>query len=40
MIIVEKKREEQIRAIIEGLKRTDYIKPDELPNIDLYMDQG
>lgn len=39
MIIVEKKREEQIRAIIEGLKRTDYIKPDELPNIDLYMDQ-
>nr|WP_066720888.1 DUF1836 domain-containing protein [Clostridium sp. Marseille-P299] len=38
-MIVEKKREEQIRAIIEGLKRTDYIKPDELPNIDLYMDQ-
>ena len=36
---MEKKREEQIRAIIEGLKRTDYIKPDELPNIDLYMDQ-
>lgn len=39
MIIVEKKREEQIKAIIEGLKRTDYIKPNELPNIDLYMDQ-
>lgn len=36
---MEKKREEQIRAIIEGLKRTDYIKPNELPNIDLYMDQ-
>lgn len=36
---MEKKREEQIKAIIEGLKRTDYIKPNELPNIDLYMDQ-
>lgn len=36
---MEKEREEQISAIIEGLRRIDYIKPNELPNIDLYMDQ-
>lgn len=31
--------EEYITQIINSLKRIDYIKPDEIPNIDLYMDQ-
>ena len=31
--------EEYIMQIINSLKRIDYIKPDEIPNIDLYMDQ-
>ena len=28
-----------IKSITESLKRIDYIKADEIPNIDLYMDQ-
>ena len=31
--------EEYVRQIIRNLKKMDYIKPDEIPNIDLYMDQ-
>lgn len=30
---------EIINSILEIISRTDYIKPEELPNIDLYMDQ-
>lgn len=30
---------EYIRQLIENLQKLDYIKPDEIPNIDLYMDQ-
>ena len=30
---------EYIRQLIENLQNLDYIKPDEIPNIDLYMDQ-
>lgn len=29
----------EIKKIVEALKKIDYIKPDDLPNIDLYMDQ-
>lgn len=31
--------EDLINSIIESLGRIDYIKPEEIPNIDLYMDQ-
>lgn len=34
-----KTNEEYLLGIINSLKRIDYIKPDEIPNIDLYMDQ-
>lgn len=34
-----KTNEEYLLRIINSLKRIDYIKPDEIPNIDLYMDQ-
>lgn len=30
---------EYIRQMVEALQKLDYIKPDEIPNIDLYMDQ-
>lgn len=36
---MEKTKEEYIRQILNDLKKIDYIKPDEVPNIDLYMDQ-
>ena len=28
-----------LNSILESLSRIDYIKPGEIPNIDLYMDQ-
>ena len=28
-----------LNSITENLKRIDYIKPEEIPNIDLYMDR-
>jgi predicted choloylglycine hydrolase len=31
--------EDYIKQIINSLKRIDYIKPEDIPNIDLYMDQ-
>lgn len=31
--------EEQIRKILSDLQKIDYIKPEEVPNIELYMDQ-
>lgn len=34
-----KTNEEQIRKILSDLQRIDYIHPEEVPNIDLYMDQ-
>lgn len=39
MIVVENTNEAYIKRIINDLKKIDYIKPDEIPNIDLYMDQ-
>ena len=36
MIIDEK---DLINSILESVSRIDYIKPEDLPNIDLYMDQ-
>lgn len=39
MIRVGKTNEEQIRKILSDLQRIDYIHPEEVPNIDLYMDQ-
>lgn len=36
---MDKTKEEQILNIIENLKKIEYIKPNEIPNIDLYMDQ-
>lgn len=32
-------KEEYIRGLIDGLKDVKYIMPDDIPNIDLYMDQ-
>lgn len=34
-----KSSEEHIRKILSDLQKIDYIKPEEVPNIDLYMDQ-
>lgn len=31
--------EDLINSILKSLERIDYVKPDEIPNIDLYMDQ-
>ncbi len=31
--------ENMLNSILESISRIDYIKPDEIPNIDLYMDQ-
>ncbi len=31
--------EDMLRSILESVSRIDYIKPDDIPNIDLYMDQ-
>lgn len=36
---MEKNSEESLRSIIDKLKKLDYINPDDIPNIDLYMDQ-
>lgn len=36
---VDKSNENNIRSILNELNKLDYIKPDEIPNIDLYMDQ-
>ena len=31
--------EDLLRSVLESFDRIDYIKPDEIPDIDLYMDQ-
>lgn len=36
---MEKTNEEYIHQILMDLKKLDYIQPEEIPNIDLYMDQ-
>lgn len=36
---MEKVRDNYIRDILKSLRTIDYIKPNEIPNIDLYMDQ-
>ena len=36
---MKKTNAEYVRQIIESLQKLDYIKPGEIPNIDLYMDQ-
>ena len=36
---MEKVRDSYIRDILKSLRTIDYIKPNEIPNIDLYMDQ-
>ena len=36
---MEKVRDTYIRDILKSLRTIDYIKPNEIPNIDLYMDQ-
>lgn len=36
---MSKNNVEYVRQIIENLKKLDYIKPGDIPNIDLYMDQ-
>ena len=28
-----------LKGLLEELKRIDYVKPEDIPNIDLYMDQ-
>lgn len=36
---MDKSKEEYIYGLINGLKNVKYIMPDDIPNIDLYMDQ-
>lgn len=36
---MDKSKEEYISGLINGLKNVKYIMPDDIPNIDLYMDQ-
>ena len=36
---VDKRVRDGILSVIEDMKRIDYIKPEDVPNIDLYMDQ-
>ena len=36
---MEKEKQDGIMSIIERMKKIEYIKPGEVPNIDLYMDQ-
>ncbi len=35
----KKKEVSEIRTLLENIKKISYIKPNEIPNIDLYMDQ-
>ncbi len=37
--IVEKTNKEYMHEILMGLKNLNYLKPEEIPNLDLYMDQ-
>ncbi len=37
--MVDMSSEECLQNLIEAIKKLDYINPDEIPNIDLYMDQ-
>lgn len=39
MIYLDMSKEEYIRGLIDSLKDVKYIMPDDIPNIDLYMDQ-
>jgi hypothetical protein len=36
---VDDKQKKEIMDIIDGLKKINYVKPNEIPNIELYMDQ-
>ena len=36
---MSKTNAEYVRQLIENLQQLDFIQPDEIPNIDLYMDQ-
>lgn len=36
---MKKEQDEYIRKIIEYMKKIQYVKPEDIPNIDLYMDQ-
>ena len=38
---MEKKKKEvsEIRTLLENIKKISYIQPNEIPNIDLYMDR-
>ena len=36
---MEEQQKKEIMDIIEGLRKINYVKPNEIPNIDLYMDQ-
>lgn len=37
--MVDKSNEDYLQSLIESIRKLDYINPDEIPNIDLYMDQ-
>lgn len=39
MIQLDRTKEEYIKSLIDSLKDVKYITPDDIPNIDLYMDQ-
>jgi hypothetical protein len=39
VIKVDMSNEECLQSLIESIRKLDYIDPDEIPNIDLYMDQ-
>ena len=36
---MDDQQKKEIMDIIEGLKKINYVKPNEIPNIELYMDQ-
>lgn len=39
MANVDKNKNEYLKSLIDNIKKLDYINPDDIPNIDLYMDQ-
>lgn len=39
VIVMDFKDDKYLKALIQGMKKLDYVDPDDIPGIDLYMDQ-
>lgn len=39
VIVMEFSDDKYLKTLIQGMKKLDYVDPDDIPNIDLYMDQ-